>query len=350
MAENQANGWRDAIRQALPEPERQISEEKGDLHVNTAVTRKENVLNSARARKRVRNRIWQNRYIYLMVIPVLIYMILLKYLPMYYLRAAFYDYKLLKGFEGSKYVGLKWFDRLLSSPDLWQYIRNTLTLNLLSLAIVFPAPLVFAILLNEVRSFGYKKVVQTVSYMPHFVSTVVLVSMINNICSPSIGVLAKIWKFMGLTPVNWLAVPDYFYGINIVSGLWQCIGWNAVIYISAIAGIDQSLYEAARMDGANRWKQILHVTIPGIMPTFILLLIMQIGQLMNCVFDKIWLLQNTLNMQVSEMLPTYVYRLGMVSQKYGQATAGGLLNSVISVTLVLIANFVSRKVSETSLF
>ena len=333
-----------------PRTRRTITYRKGGLALNTAVTRKENVLNSARARKRVRNRIWQNRYIYLMVIPVLIYMILLKYLPMYYLRAAFYDYKLLKGFEGSKYVGLKWFDRLLSSPDLWQYIRNTLTLNLLSLAIVFPAPLVFAILLNEVRSFGYKKVVQTVSYMPHFVSTVVLVSMINNICSPSIGVLAKIWKMMGLTPVNWLSIPDYFYGINIVSGLWQCIGWNAVIYISAIAGIDQSLYEAARMDGANRWKQILHVTIPGILPTFILLLIMQIGQLMNCVFDKIWLLQNTLNMQVSEMLPTYVYRLGMVSQKYGQATAGGLLNSVISVTLVLIANFVSRKVSETSLF
>ena len=155
MSENQANGWRDANRQALPEPERQIPEEKGDLHVNTAVTRKENLLNSARTRKRVRNRIWQNRYIYLMVIPVLIYMILLKYLPMYYLRAAFYDYKLLKGFEGSKYVGLKWFERLLSSPDLWQYIRNTLTLNLLSLAIVFPAPLVFAILLNEVRSYGY---------------------------------------------------------------------------------------------------------------------------------------------------------------------------------------------------
>lgn len=286
----------------------------------------------------------------MMVIPVLIYMALLKYMPMYYLRASFYDYKLLKGFEGSKYVGLKWFERLFSSPDLLQYIKNTLSLNVLSLVIVFPAPLVFAIMLNEVRQKKYQKLVQTISYMPHFVSTVVLVSMITNICSPSIGVLAKIYKMMGLTPVNWLSVPDYFYGINIVSGLWQGIGWNAVIYFSAIAGIDQCLYEASRIDGANRWKQILHVTIPGIMPTFILLLIMQIGQLMNCVFDKIWLLQNTLNLQVSEMLPTYVYRLGMVSQKYGQATAGGLLNSVISVALVLIANYVSRRVSETSLF
>ena len=317
----------------------------------------------APSRKHVANRIWQNRYIYMMVIPVLVYMILFKYMPMYFLRASFYDYKLLKGFdskfvgwknfegfEGSKYVGLKWFERLLSSPDLWQYIKNTLSLNLLSLAIVFPAPLVFAILLNEIHSAPYKKIVQTVSYLPHFISTVVLVSMINTICSPSLGVLAKIYKSMGLTPVNFMGNPDYFYAINIISGLWQGTGWNAVIYISAITGIDACLYEAARIDGANRWKQILHVTIPGLLPTFILLLIMQIGQLLNCVFDKIYLLQNTLNLQVSEMLPTYVYKTGMISQKYGLATAGGLFNSVISVVLVLIANTISRKVSETSLF
>lgn len=304
----------------------------------------------APSRKHVANRIWQNRYIYMMVIPVLVYMILFKYMPMYFLRASFYDYKLLKGFEGSKYVGLKWFERLLSSPDLWQYIKNTLSLNLLSLAIVFPAPLVFAILLNEIHSAPYKKIVQTVSYLPHFISTVVLVSMINTICSPSLGVLAKIYKSMGMTPVNFMGNPDYFYAINIISGLWQGTGWNAVIYISAIAGIDACLYEAARIDGANRWKQILHVTIPGLLPTFILLLIMQIGQLLNCVFDKIYLLQNTLNLQVSEMLPTYVYKTGMISQKYGLATAGGLFNSVISVVLVLIANTISRKVSETSLF
>ena len=192
----------------------------------------------APSRKHVANRIWQNRYIYMMVIPVLVYMILFKYMPMYFLRASFYDYKLLKGFEGSKYVGLKWFERLLSSPDLWQYIKNTLSLNLLSLAIVFPAPLVFAILLNEIHSAPYKKIVQTVSYLPHFISTVVLVSMINTICSPSLGVLAKIYKSMGMTPVNFMGNPDYFYAINIISGLWQGTGWNAVIYISAITGID----------------------------------------------------------------------------------------------------------------
>lgn len=312
--------------------------------------KKGNIFNSPKMRARVRNNIWQNRYIYMMVIPVVAYMALLKYLPMYFLRASFYDFKLLKGFEGSKYVGLKWFERLLSSPELWQYIKNTLTLNVFSLLICFPAPLVFALMLNEVHNKPYQKFVQTISYMPHFVSTVVLVSMINNILSPSLGTLAKIYKLMGMTPINFLSSPNYFYGINIISGIWQTMGWNAIIYISAISGIDQTLYEAARIDGANRWKQTLHVTIPGILPTFILLLIMQIGQMLNCVFDKIYLLQNTLNLQVSEMLPTYVYKVGMESHKYGLATAGGLINSVISVVLVLIANTISKKVSETSLF
>ena len=315
-----------------------------------SLAKSENLFNSARIRKRVRTRIWQNRYIYMMVIPVLVYMLLFKYLPMYFLRASFYDYKLLKGFEGSKYVGFKWFQRMLSSPELWQYIRNTLALNSLSLLIVFPAPLVFAILLNEINHAPYKKFVQTVSYMPHFISTVVLVSMINNICSPSVGTLAKLYKMLDKTPINFLSIPEYFYGINIISGLWQSTGWSAVIYISAIAGIDQCLYEAARIDGANRWKQILHVTLPGLMPTFITLLIMQIGQMLNCVFDKIYLLQNTLNLQVSEMLPTYVYKMGMESHKYGLATAGGLFNSVLSLILVIIANTVSKKVSETSIF
>ena len=318
--------------------------------MTSVAKRNGNVFTSARARKRVWNNIWQNRYIYMMVIPVLVYMALLKYLPMYFLRTAFYDYKLLKGFEGSKYVGFKWFERLLTSPEMWQYVRNTLTLNTLSLLICFPAPLIFALLLNEVHNKPYKKIVQTISYMPHFVSTVVLVSMINNILSPSLGTLAKFYKALGMTPINFLSNPDYFYGINLVSGVWQTMGWNAIIYISAISGIDQNLYEAARIDGAGRWQQTLHVTIPGILSTFILLLIMQIGQMLNCVFDKIYLLQNTLNLQVSEMLPTYVYKVGMESHKYGLATAGGLINSVFSVILVIIANTISRKVTETSLF
>ena len=247
-------------------------------------------------------------------------------------------------------MGLKWFERLLTSPSLLSYVTNTLKLNLSALIFLFPMPMIFAILLNELRSVHFKKTIQTISFLPHFVSTVVLVSMISTIVSPSIGTLAKIVKSWGGTPVNYLSIPGYFVGINVISGFWQAVGWDAIIYISALAGIDQTLYEAARIDGANRWKQTLHVTVPGLMQTFVLLLIMQVGQMLNVNFEKVYLLQNTLNLSASEMLPTFVYKTGMESHNYGYATAAGLFNSVCSVVLVLIANTVSRKYSETSLF
>ena len=311
---------------------------------------KETIFNSSKVRHRVKQRVYRNRYIYMMVIPVVIYFLLFKYMPMWFLRSSFYDYKLLKGFEGSKFVGLKWFERLLTNPDLLNYIGNTLKLNLSALVFLFPMPLIFALLLNELRSAKFMKAVQTVSYLPHFVSTVVLVSMISTILSPSIGSLAKLTKALGGTPVNYLSVPKYFVSINVISGFWQAVGWDAVIYVSTLMGIDHGLYEAARIDGANRWQQILHVSLPGLSTTFVILLIMQIGQLLNVNFEKVYLLQNNLNLSASEMLPTFVYKTGMESQKYGYATAAGLFNSILSVILVLIANTVSRKVSEISLF
>ena len=285
-----------------------------------------------------------------MVLPVVIYFVLFKYLPMWFLRSAFYDYKLLKGFDGSTFVGLKYFFRLFTNPNLITYISNTLILNFSALIFLFPAPLIFAILLNELRNARFMKIVQTVSYLPHFVSTVVLVSMISTIISPSYGSLAALAKLLGNTPVNYLSIPQYFVTINVVSGFWQSVGWEAVIYVATLAGIDRGLYEAARIDGANRWQQILHVTLPGLSSTFVILLIMQIGQLLNVNFEKIYLLQNTLNLSASEMLPTFVYKTGMESHNYGYATAAGLFNSVCSVILVVTANTVARKVSDTSLF
>lgn len=309
----------------------------------------ENIFNSKRVRHLVGLRIYRNRYIYLMILPVIIYFILLKYIPMWFLRSAFYDYKLLKGFD-SKFVGWKNFQRLLTNPNLPVYIGNTLKLNFAALIFLFPMPMIFALMLNELRSAKFTKLVQTISYMPHFVSTVVLVSMITTIVSPSIGSLAKITKMLGGTPVNYMGQPEYFIGINVISGFWQTVGWDAVIYVSTLAGIDRGLYEAAKIDGANRWQQIIHVSLPGLASTFVLLLIMQVGQLLNVNFEKVYLLQNTLNLSVSEMLPTFVYKTGMESQKYGYATAAGLFNSLISILLVFIANTVSRKVSEISLF
>lgn len=311
--------------------------------------RRENLFNSSRVRHVVWQRIYRNRYIYLMILPVVVYFVLFRYMPMWFLRTAFYDYKLLKGFD-SKYVGFKWFERLLTNPDLLRYIGNTLKLNVAALVILFPLPLVFALMLKELRNAKFLKVVQTISYLPHFVSTVVLVSMITTIVSPSVGTLAKIAKSLGMTPISYMTIPKYFVPINVISGFWQSVGWEAVIYVSTLAGIDQGLYEAAKIDGANRWQQILHVSLPGLSTTFVLLLIMRMGQMLNVNFEKVYLLQNTLNLSVSEMLPTFVYKTGMISHNYGYATAAGLFNSVVSVILVFIANTISRKVSEISLF
>ena len=315
----------------------------------TSGAHRETIFNSARIRRLVLNRIWRSRYIYLMILPVLAYFIIFKYTPMWFLRSAFYDYKLRKGFD-SAFVGWQWFERLLTNPDLLTYIRNTLTLNFAALFILFPQPLIFAILLNELRSKHFMKGIQTISYLPHFVSTVVLVSMIKTLTSPSIGTIASVVKSLGGTPVDYLSNPKYFVGVNVISGFWQSVGWDAVIYISTLAGIDQVLYEAARIDGANRFQQIIHVTLPGLANTFVLLLIMQVGQLLNVNFEKVYLLQNTLNLSASEMLPTFTYKTGMESHNYGYATAAGLFNSVISLALVIIANTVSRKVNEVSLF
>lgn len=276
-----------------------------------ARTEKASIFTSPRMRRLVWLRLYRNRYIYLMILPVIVYFILLKYVPMWFLRSAFYDYKLRLGFDGSKYVGLKYFERLFTNPNLLNYIGNTLKLNIAALVILFPMPVIFAIMLNEMRNVKFMKFVQTISYLPHFVSTVVLVSMITTIVSPSIGSLARLTKLMGGTPINYLSIPEYFVPINVISGLWQGVGWGAVIYVSTLAGIDRVLYEAAKIDGANRWQQILHVSLPGLAQTFVLMLIMQVGQLLNVNFEKVYLLQNTLNLSASEMLPTFVYKTGM---------------------------------------
>jgi len=294
--------------------------------------------------------ITRNRVVYLMVLPTLVYLALLKYLPLWFLRISLYDYRLLKGFEGSQWVGLEHYARLFSSPDWLRYLQNTLWLNLWALVLLTPAPLVFALLLNELRSKRFKGVVQTISYLPHFISTVVLVSLITSFVSPSVGVLAGLAKALGRTPVNYLTVPAYFVPINVASGFWQSVGWDAVIYIAALSSIDATLYEAAMIDGAGRWKQTLHVTLPGLMPTFVILLIMRVGSLLGVNFEKVYLLQNNLNLSASEMLPTFVYKTGMVNHNYSFATAAGLVNSVISVALVYAANRVSRRVSGASLF
>lgn len=297
----------------------------------------------------VKRRIWRDRYMYLMVLPVLTYFIIFKYLPMWWLRIAFYDYKILKGFSGSKFVGLDNFRVFLRNPDFLQILWNTLWLNILNLAFVFTAPILFALLLNELSHRRFKKTVQTISYLPHFLSMVVVTSMITTFLSPSLGVLNGIIKSMGGETIHFLGRPQYFRSIMTISGIWQGVGWGSIIYLSALSGIDQEQYEAAVVDGASRFQQIRHITFPGMQGTIVIMLILQIGNLLSVGFEKVYLLQNAQNMGVSEVLSTYVYKMGMQNSNYSLATAVGLFNSIISFALVLFANHMSKKYSDSGL-
>lgn len=299
--------------------------------------------------KKIWAKIWSNRYIYIMILPVVVYYILFKYWPMAWLRIAFYDFKILKGIKGSKFVGLKHFESFIRNPDFLKIIWNTLYLNILSLVFAFTAPIIFALLLNELAGGKFKRTVQTISYLPHFLSMVVVVSMIRNILSPSMGIVNSIIKSMGGEEIYFIGEPKYFRPIMIISGIWQEVGWGSIIYLSALSGIDPELYEAAVIDGAGRFKQVLYITIPGIAQTIVVMLILRIGTLLSVGFEKVYLLQNPHNLAVSEVLSTYIYKRGMVNNNYSLATAVGMFNGLISLILVGLANKLSKKYSEISL-
>ena len=305
-------------------------------------------MGTRKRRVKLGTRMWQSRHMYLMMIPVLAYFVLFKYLPMGYLAMAFYDYKLLRGFAGSKFVGLKWFRQFTTSMYFGRTIWNTLVLNLLSICTVFPSAILLAILLNEMRRPRLKKVVQTITYIPYFISTVVLVSMIQSFLSPVLGPLGSLARLLGREPYYYMGDPAWFRPINLISGIWQTAGWNSIIYLSTISTIDPCLYEAATVDGASRLRRVWHVTLPGLRQTIIILLILRIGSLLGANFEKVMLLQNDLNLSVSELLPTYVYKVGMEQSKYSYSTAVGLFNSMVSLLLVLIANWGSRKLEKDS--
>lgn len=308
-------------------------------------------LHTGNRTRQLGRRIVRNRWVYVMMLPVVIYFIMFKYIPISYLRMAFYDYKILKGFDGSKYVGLQWFKKFVSSSNFGPLIRNTISFSIGAIFWQTLAPIVFALLINEVRSQKVKKVYQTISFMPYFISTVIVVTIINSFISPSIGMLNSLRRTMGLESVYYLGQPEYFFTINYISGVWSCMGWNSVIYIAALTGVDAEIYEAALVDGANRIKRLWYITVPCIRPTIAILLTMSVGSLLaGGNLDKVLLLQNSLNYGKSEMLNTYTYKLGLVNGKYSYATAIELGTSLISLVLVLLANVASRKLSDTSVF
>lgn len=293
-------------------------------------------------------RMLRNRWVYAMMIPVIVYFVMFKYIPIANLRIAFYDYKILRGFSGSKYVGLQHFIRFFSSNNFPALLKNTVLFSIGAIFWQTLAPIVFALMINEVRGPKAKKLYQTISFMPYFISVVVVVTMINNIISPSMGLLNTLRKNLGLETVYYLGNPQYFYTINYVSGVWSCMGWNSVVYIAALAGVDEEIYEAAVVDGASRMQRLLHITIPAILPTIAMLLTISVGGLLGGgSLDKLILLQNDMNYSASEMLNTYVYKVGLVNAKYSYASAIGLAMSIVSCTLVVITNLISKKISDS---
>lgn len=288
-------------------------------------------------------------WLYLMILPAIAYFAIFHYAPMYGVIIAFQDYKPLKGISGSAWVGFKHFQTFVQGPFFWRLVRNTLSINIGMLVFGFPLPIIFALMLNEVRSTAFRKVVQTVTYMPHFVSSVVVCGLMVIFCR-SDGLLTNVLTFFGLPKTNLLTVESYFQPLYIGMNIWQELGWDSIIYFAALTSVDAALYEAARVDGAGRWRQMWHITLPGISSTIVILLILRIGNLMSLGWDRIILMYNDMVMETADVISTFVYRTGLVQVQYSYATAVGLLNSIINVILLVSANAVSRKISDSSLW
>jgi putative aldouronate transport system permease protein len=278
------------------------------------------------------------------------YYLVFKYFPMYGAVIAFKDYRIGLGFLGSKWAGLRNFERLFNSSGFYTIFRNTLLLNLYSLVFGFPVPIIIALLLNEIRSAFYKRLIQNILYLPHFISWVVLGGIFVQILSPSTGAVNLILKALGITPVYFMISNFWWPIMFVVSGIWQSAGWGSIIYLAAISGIDPQLYEAARIDGAGKFSQVWHITLPGIKSTVAIMLILRLGGMMDIGFEHIYNMMNPAVYRVADVISTYVYRTGILGNQYSYTTAIGLFQSVISLVLVVTANTITRKIGENSLW
>ncbi len=294
-----------------------------------------------------------NKYKYLMILPVLVYLFLFCYKPMYGIQIAFKNFKVARGIEKSPWVGLYWFEHFFNDPYFFRLLRNTFTISALTILFGFPAPIVLALMLNEVKNSKFKRTVQTITYMPYFISLVVLCSLIKIYCQQN-GLVSDIVAFFGGTKQNWLQDPRYFRVIYVISDIWQGIGWNSIIYLAALSGIDQEQYEAARIDGANRFQQMLHITLPGLLPTITILFILRMGSILNVGYEKILLMYQPTTYEVADVFSTYTYRISLGATsgqpQYSLSTAVSLFNTVVNVVFLLLTNFISGRTTESSLF
>jgi putative aldouronate transport system permease protein len=291
----------------------------------------------------------KNWSLYLLVVPVVLFYALFCYKPMYGAIIAFKEYTPGRGFAGSPWVGFEHFIRFFNSPYIFRLLRNTILLSVYNLIFGFPAPIILALLLNEVRNATFKRTIQTLSYLPHFISIIVVAGMLTDF-SMSSGLFNDIIELFGGKRIPLLQTPSFYRPVYVASDIWQSIGWGTIIYLSALSGIDPQLYEAAMIDGAGKWKQLLNVTLPSIAPTIVILLILRIGHLLGIGYEKTILLYNPATYETADIISSYVYRVGILEQSWSYSTAIGLFNSVINFTLLILANTFSHKLSETSLW
>ncbi|MDG0790303.1 ABC transporter permease subunit [Cohnella ginsengisoli] len=309
-------------------------------------------MSSIPAKRSLTKRIWLQRYLMILTLPAILWMILFNYVPMYGIIIAFQEYTPFKGFIHSDWTGLANFKELFDDPTFRESLSNTFKISVAKLVFGFPAPIVLALLLNELVFKRFKRVVQSLTYLPYFVSWVLVVGLMYTLLDPDTGVLAKLLVKLGLIGDETMLMGSAhsFLALVVITEIWKNIGWNSIIYLAAIAGIDPQMYEAAVMDGANRFQRVWHITLPAIKPTIIILLILSIGGLVNSNFDQMYLMQNSMTQDAANVLSVYSYKMGLVSGRFSYGTAVGLFQSLVAFVLMYLANYSSRKITKESLF
>lgn len=298
----------------------------------------------------IKRHIRKNWQYYLLCAPALIYIFIFCYGPMYGIQIAFRNYTVRGGITGSPWVGLKWFQRFFESPSFWEILKNTLGISVYQLLAGFPLPIILALLINQCPGTKFKKTIQTITYAPHFISVVVLVGMLEVFLSPSTGLLNNVLSILGFDKIFFLGKPEYFKSVYVWSGVWQSTGWGTIIYIAALSSINPELYEAAKIDGASKFQLIKYIDIPSILPTCVLLFILNMGSFMNVGMQKALLMQNAMNQASSEIISTYVYKQGLLGGQFSYSTAVGLFETVINIILLLTANKIAKKVGQQGMF
>jgi len=298
----------------------------------------------------LKRRLWKNKWLYIMLLPGILYFIIFKYIPMFGLVIAFQDYKPFKGISGSSWVGLKHFTRLFTEPDFLNILTNTLLLFGMNLLFYFPIPIILALMLNEVRMNFFKKLFQTLVYLPHFMSWVIIVSISFVMLTMDGGIINELLALLGMEKINFLLSTEWFRPMYIIQVIWREAGWGTIIYLAAIASVDPQLYEAARMDGAGRMRQVWHITLPAIRSVIIILLILKIGDVLELGFEHVYLLLNSMNREVAEIIDTYVYTAALRQGQFSYSTAIGFFKSFIGLILVMLANKLAKKMGEEGIY